>query len=128
MGKPDQTKSTKTLAVTVSGDGNVNYDAIVKQGQNKNKIIATTHDAMMPKLDRLKEVCTPSASPSSLCHSIWTAQVRNNLHLARSYDIFYLDPQWILRICNLQGALQNDADCYFLSLQSIDTGAPAASA
>jgi SNW domain-containing protein 1 len=58
MGRPDQVKSERTLAVTVSADGNVNYDAIVKQGQNKNKFIAATHDAMVPKVDRLTDgVC-----------------------------------------------------------------------
>jgi SNW domain-containing protein 1 len=47
---------SKTLAVTVGADGGVNYDAIVKQGGNKNKWIASTHGAMVPKLDQLKDV------------------------------------------------------------------------
>lgn len=55
MGKPDKARSDKTLAVTVGADGNVNYDAIVKQGKNKDKYIASTHDAMVPKVDRLKD-------------------------------------------------------------------------
>lgn len=58
MGKADRPSSDSTLAVTVGADGNVNYDAIVKQGRNKDKYIATTHDAMVPKVDRLKDgVC-----------------------------------------------------------------------
>lgn len=56
MGRQDKPRSDSTLAVTVGADGNVNYDAIVKQGRNKDKYIATTHDAMVPKLDRLKDV------------------------------------------------------------------------
>ena len=55
---------SKTLAVTVGADGGVNYDAIVKQGGNKNKWIASTHGAMVPKLDKLKDVrATPSLGP-----------------------------------------------------------------
>ncbi|EIE21068.1 hypothetical protein COCSUDRAFT_54108 [Coccomyxa subellipsoidea C-169] len=55
MGRQDKPRSDSTLAVTVGADGNVNYDAIVKQGRNKDKYIASTHDAMVPKLDRLKD-------------------------------------------------------------------------
>ena len=33
----------------------VQMDAIVKQGRNKDKHIATTHNAMVPKLDKLKD-------------------------------------------------------------------------
>ena len=55
MGKADRPSSDSTLAVTVGADGNINYDAIVKQGRNKDKYIATTHDAMVPKVDRLKD-------------------------------------------------------------------------
>ena len=55
MGKSDQKSSTKTLATTVGADGNINFDAIVKQGRNKDKHIASSHDAMVPKLDKLKD-------------------------------------------------------------------------
>lgn len=55
MGRSDQSKSTKTLATTVGADGSINFDAIVKQGRNKDKHIATTHNAMVPKLDKLKD-------------------------------------------------------------------------
>ena len=55
MGKSDQKSSTKTLATTVGADGNINFDAIVKQGRNKDKHIASSHSAMVPKLDKLKD-------------------------------------------------------------------------
>ena len=54
MGKSEQ-KSTKTLATTVGADGNINFDAIVKQGRNKDKHIASSHGAMVPKLEKLKD-------------------------------------------------------------------------
>ena len=46
----------KTLAITVGADGEVNYDAIVKQGRNRDKWVASTQGAMVPKLDKLKDV------------------------------------------------------------------------
>ncbi|CAL5230031.1 g13476 [Coccomyxa viridis] len=55
MGKSDQKSGTKTLATTVGADGNINFDAIVKQGRNKDKHIASSHNAMVPKLDKLKD-------------------------------------------------------------------------
>ena len=54
MGKSEQ-KSTRTLATTVGADGNINFDAIVKQGRNKDKHIASSQSAMVPKLDKLKD-------------------------------------------------------------------------
>ena len=59
MGRSDQSKSNKTLATTVGADGSINFDAIVKQGRNKDKHIATTHNAMVPKLDKLKDEVRP---------------------------------------------------------------------
>ena len=53
MGKPDAQKSGKTLAVTVGNDGAINYDAVLKQGLNKGKTIASTHGALIPKVDHL---------------------------------------------------------------------------
>ena len=61
MGRSDQSKSNKTLATTVGADGSINFDAIVKQGRNKEKHIATSHNAMVPKLDKLKDEVSPSA-------------------------------------------------------------------
>ena len=70
MGRSDQSKSTKTLATTVGADGSINFDAIVKQGRNKDKHIATTHNAMVPKLDKLKDEV--SSSPlRQLERTIW---------------------------------------------------------
>ena len=48
--------STGTLAVTVNADGDVNYDAIVRQGRNRDKIVYSDHKALVPKLDSLTEV------------------------------------------------------------------------
>ena len=61
--------SNKTLAITVGADGEVNYDAIVKQGRNRDKWVASTQGAMVPKLDKLKDVrapLSPRLSPSLL--------------------------------------------------------------
>jgi SNW domain-containing protein 1 len=47
----------KQLAVTVNADGEVNYDSIVKQGSNRDRIVHSGHGALVPKLDKLnKEV------------------------------------------------------------------------
>ena len=48
--------NTGTLAVTVNADGDVNYDAIVRQGRNRDKIVYSDHKALVPKLDSLTEV------------------------------------------------------------------------
>ena len=63
MGRPDKRggaggsgaggKSSQTLALTLNSDGDVNYDALVRQGENRNKIVATGHKAIVPKLDQL---------------------------------------------------------------------------
>jgi SNW domain-containing protein 1 len=61
MGRPDKrrggaggaARADQTLALTVNADGDVNYDAIVRRGENKDKWIATGHKALVPKLDRL---------------------------------------------------------------------------
>jgi len=48
---------TGIVAVSVAEDGSVDYDALVKQGSNANKIVATKHSALVPKLhDRTAEV------------------------------------------------------------------------
>jgi len=60
MGRPDKRgggggggQSSQTLALTVNAEGDVNYDAIVRRGENKNKWIATGHKALVPKLDQI---------------------------------------------------------------------------
>lgn len=55
MGRKDAGSNNKTLAVTLGNDGNIKYDAILHQGRNKDKIIASEHSALVPKID--KEVC-----------------------------------------------------------------------
>lgn len=59
MGKAGA-KSSQQLAVTLSADGKINYDAILKQGANKDRVVHSEHGALVPKVDRLsKEVRTP---------------------------------------------------------------------
>ena len=53
MGKPDAAKGGKTLALSVDEDGQVSYDAILRQGKNRDKIIASSHKALVPKVDLL---------------------------------------------------------------------------
>ncbi len=69
MGKPDQQRGSQTLAVTIGGDGQVNYDAILKQGTGAgagrgpggsggvNRTVFADHGALIPKVERMsKEV------------------------------------------------------------------------
>ena len=70
MGRPDKAGKggAGTLAVTVGSDGGINYDAVVKQGRNRDKVVAATHGAMVPKLDRLTDgVCCPAELPLDSC-------------------------------------------------------------
>ncbi len=56
MGRPDKkTSNEQTLALTVNAQGDVNYDAVLKQGKNANKYIASTHGALIPKVDKLND-------------------------------------------------------------------------
>lgn len=50
MGKSDN-KSQGTLAVTLGSDGQVNYDSVLKQSRLADKTVASTHGALVPKLD-----------------------------------------------------------------------------
>ncbi|CAD7699334.1 unnamed protein product [Ostreobium quekettii] len=43
----------KTLSVTVGADGEVSYDAIVRQGSNGKKVVAASHAELLPKVDAL---------------------------------------------------------------------------
>lgn len=62
-------QSGAIVPVSVDAEGRVDYGAIVKQGLNANKTIATTHNALVPKLHTVKdEVGNPLSShrePSS---------------------------------------------------------------
>jgi SNW domain-containing protein 1 len=53
MGRPDAIRSARTLAVSINGEGQVNYNALVQQGSNKGKIVHSEHTAIVPKVDRL---------------------------------------------------------------------------
>ena len=57
MGRPGKSggssRNEQTLALTVNAQGDVNYDAIVTQGANRSKWIATGHKALVPKLEKL---------------------------------------------------------------------------
>ncbi len=58
MGRADEQKGNKTLAVSVDINGSVNYDAILRQGARANKVIHTGHQALVPKVDLLdSKVC-----------------------------------------------------------------------
>ena len=41
----------QTLALTTNADGDINYDAILKQGQNRKKHIESEHSALVPKVE-----------------------------------------------------------------------------
>ena len=57
MGRADQRKGDRTLAVSVGSDGDASYDAIVQQGGNRGRIVHTGHIALVPKVERMsKEV------------------------------------------------------------------------
>lgn len=55
MGRPDGIQSNKTLAVTVNSEGSINYDAILRQGANRDKIIYSDHKSLLPKVDELEK-------------------------------------------------------------------------
>lgn len=61
MGRKDKSAAatSKTLALTTNAEGDIQYDVILKQGKNKDKIIASEHKALVPKIDRIAkgEVC-----------------------------------------------------------------------
>jgi SNW domain-containing protein 1 len=66
MGRPDQAHgSGKTLAVTTNADGELNFDAIVNQGRNREKFVHSSHKALVPKIDELKEAVSAQLARSS---------------------------------------------------------------
>ena len=65
MGKKDAAKSSSTLAVSVNNQGGINYDAILKQGKNRDKLIASDHSAMVPKVDKVAGGVSTFRSPSA---------------------------------------------------------------
>lgn len=47
--------SSAIVPVSVDAEGKVDYGAIMKQGLNATKIVATTHGALVPKLHTVKD-------------------------------------------------------------------------
>lgn len=54
MGKGDG-KGQGTVALTLSSDGTVNYDAILKQSKLSDKNVTSSHNALVPKLDDINK-------------------------------------------------------------------------
>ncbi|GFR53009.1 hypothetical protein Agub_g15700 [Astrephomene gubernaculifera] len=55
MGKGSGGRGNQQLAVTLNADGQINYDAIVKQGSNRDRVVHSDHSALVPKVDRLSK-------------------------------------------------------------------------
>jgi hypothetical protein len=66
MGRGDATRSGKTLAVSVGVDGEASYEAILRQGSNRDKIIHSDHKAIVPKLDLMDPKVRRAASSRSM--------------------------------------------------------------
>lgn len=52
MGKGED-KSSGTLAATLGANGQVNYDAILKQSKLSERNVTSEHGALVPKLDAI---------------------------------------------------------------------------
>ncbi len=82
MGRPDKAgKGGQTLAVTIGAEGGINYDAVVKQGRNRDKVVAATHGAMVPKLDRLTDGVRSATGPARSPLAVACCVHREALHL-----------------------------------------------
>ncbi|GMH13287.1 hypothetical protein Nepgr_015128 [Nepenthes gracilis] len=55
MGRKDAKPGTKILPVTVDSQGNVAFDAIVKQNENASKIVYSQHKDLVPKILKAEE-------------------------------------------------------------------------
>lgn len=56
MGRPSaKAEKSQTLAVTVGSLGETNFDAVVKQGKNSNKIVYSSHQDLLPKIDEIEK-------------------------------------------------------------------------
>ena len=67
MGKGEN-KSLGTLAATVGANGQVNYDAVLRQSKQSEKIITSGHGALVPKLDDINNNVRTSVSAWSIMH------------------------------------------------------------
>ena len=83
MGKKDADKSSSTLAVSVNNQGGINYDAILKQGKNRDKLIASDHSAMVPKVDKVAGgVSTRKKSLSHQLHTCTAASAQHSVQFS----------------------------------------------
>uniref|UniRef100_A0A0D6QT85 SKI-interacting protein SKIP SNW domain-containing protein n=1 Tax=Araucaria cunninghamii TaxID=56994 RepID=A0A0D6QT85_ARACU len=53
MGRKEEKKDTKILPISVDAQGNIAFDAIVKQNENSAKIVYSQHRDLVPKLDAI---------------------------------------------------------------------------
>ncbi|GLJ15368.1 hypothetical protein SUGI_0252100 [Cryptomeria japonica] len=51
MGRKEEKKDTKILPVSVDAQGNIAFDAIVKQNENASKIVYSQHRDLVPKIE-----------------------------------------------------------------------------
>lgn len=64
MGRKEDRLSNKVLPLNVDGQGNVAFDAIVRQGENRNKTVFSQQRELVPKLqdiDALEDLQRPDA-------------------------------------------------------------------
>ena len=76
MGRADQSRGQRTLAVSVDGDGGASYDAIVA---NRGRIVHSGHTALVPKVERMSKEVSDSrgATLSIAMHSNRSALIVN---------------------------------------------------
>jgi len=62
LGKKENAKNDRQVALQVGGDGKVRYDAIVKQGNNASKTVFSRYEDMVEKDLDVDELARPSAA------------------------------------------------------------------
>jgi len=60
----------KTLAVSVNAEGQVAYDALLRQGSHKDKVVHADHKALVPKVDRLSKEALAKPSEEDVEESV----------------------------------------------------------
>lgn len=97
-------KTGKTLAVTTNADGEISWDAIVRQGRNKHKTFETGHSALVPKVADgvsfyLSSHCLVEPSAKSYLSLAW--EVTSMQHAKLSSEVM-LQPacQMLLQMMN----------------------------
>ena len=71
MGRKDGAKSSSTVATTLTSQGGINYDAILHQGRNRDKLIASEHSALVPKVDKVAGGVRPWPLDGQHCWHTW---------------------------------------------------------